>query len=468
LTHEDINEYVNQAESNISKTLNHLISLPNDQRTTENMMKPWNRLANELLVNFNVLNFITKMDLPIKTEAAQAMHALQTFVFKALLRNPALYRSFIAYMKMAAEKEGSLNPYERYQVYNVLQSYEHIKNAFSKEEQEELAHLKALFANGNMQPFIYLEGKSQDNTYSQDNEAFTILTLNTCFMPGEFPFLYGGVILPWQKRVKPLAEKILSANADVVCLQEVFPEEASYALYEALKNHYIYFYAAIGPRPLGFSINTIGLPSGLFVASKYPIEQPCFTLFSAVEFPINYGFFDFIVKNGKVTLGHVYTTHMHAFNQELFVHIRTLQLKQILDKMQADLKTQKETMPFFLCGDLNVPYGSQEPSEALIHACFYDGYNKNITTVNESTSTCTDYFSNYYFSFHQDSKQIDPNFQILDYALLLKSLPSSPHHQLLCQEVQLNTELISMNDLRDPEGAISDHHALLTTIKLKK
>ena len=77
--------------------------------------------------------------------------------------------------------------------------------------------------------------------------------------------------------------------------------------------------------------------------------------------------------------------------------------------------------------------------------------------INEQTSTCTFYFTNYLLSEDKDPQKIDPKFQILDYALLWKSDP----------KFSLSTTRVSMNDLSKPDSAISDHHGLLSTIEKK-
>jgi endonuclease/exonuclease/phosphatase family metal-dependent hydrolase len=353
-------------------------------------------------------------------------------------------------MKTSLLKDTPCTPYEYYQMQCLIDSCEPLKEFLSEEKQEDLELLKSLSADKKKEPFIYLKSQAPEKAGVQ--EAFSVLTLNTCFVPWDYPYLFGGVLLPWRERVEPLAKILLSTDADVVCLQEVHAEDAVYALYEALKETYTYFYGAIGPRTLGFSFDTLGLPSGLFVASKYPIEHPQFTLFNAAGVPMNWGFFDFTVMNGGAPMGHIYATHLQSLSLDAFAKIRALQLQQIVEKMENDLAVNNQ-IPFFLCGDLNIPYGSEEPGEALIRKHFYDDYNKDQGSVGESNRTCTDYFTNYFFSETKDPEEIDPQFQILDYALLLRSQPFT-----------IDTQQVETNDLKEVLSAVSDHHGLLTTI----
>jgi endonuclease/exonuclease/phosphatase family metal-dependent hydrolase len=460
VTSEELGQYLEASRGKILETINDLVAVPDDQKTTENILRPWSRLSNDILANFRVLTFLAQIGFPSKEDAQKGIEDLQMFLMEALVQNPNLYHSLMTYVQQALTGDTALSSYEKYVIDCVLASCENIKASLSEKDQETLEYLQKLSSQSEKTPFVYLKGQVMDRDSSEEDlpKEFTVLTLNTCFVPGSFPLLFGGVYLPWEERVSSLADKIRLLNADVVCLQEVHAEDACYALYEELKNEYQYFYAAIGPRVLGFSLETLGLPSGLFVASKYPIENPQFTLFSVSGFPMNYGFFDFVIKNKDTPIGHVYTTHMQSLDYDKFSEIRALQLQQIVEKMQEDLVGEDTKIPYFLCGDLNIPYGSGEPGEVLIRTHFYDDYNKNQTPVSESNRTCTDYFTNYFFAPDQSPENIDPNFQIIDYALLFTSMS-------IDQEYEMSTSLIPMNDLKEPKSAVTDHHALLTVIK---
>jgi hypothetical protein len=461
ITSNQVSAYMHKAEENIMATVHQVTSIPLSQKTSENTMRPWNKLGTDLLIDFAMLTYLTQTDFPSKEGAAQAILGLQAFLYKTLMQNPDLFQSLMSYAHLSLTQGKPLTPYEHYEIHCLLESCDGFKSSLPQEKQEALDQMKALNAMHERLPYIALKSQTPEKT--ADKTEFTVLNLNTCFVPGQFPFIYGGVTMPWQDRVAPLAAKIITANADIVCLQEVHAHEASFAMYEALKDNYTYFYLAIGPRLLGFSLESLGLPSGLFVASKYPIENPQFTVFSVSGIPMNYGFFDFVVKNGSTSIGHVYTTHMQGLNYEQFAQIRGAQLNQIMTKMQADFSKQEKKMPYFLCGDLNIPFGSKEPGVAILSTSFYDDYNKNQVAICENNRTCTDYFTNYLFSATKNPEKIDPNFQILDYALLLQSLPSAPEKSL-SEGYAIKTHLIRMNEIDKPSEAISDHHALVTTI----
>src|SRR5271170_3325308 len=72
-TAEDVEKYLLVSEENILEVLDRLISLPDAQKTSENLMKPWNRLSNQIIENFRVLTFLAKSDFPSKIEAEVAI-----------------------------------------------------------------------------------------------------------------------------------------------------------------------------------------------------------------------------------------------------------------------------------------------------------------------------------------------------------------------------------------------------------
>ncbi|MBI2743268.1 MAG: endonuclease/exonuclease/phosphatase family protein [Chlamydiales bacterium] len=467
-TSNEVAKYIEHSQEKIQHTLSKLASTPRESQTPETMLRPWNRLANDLITDFGMLTFVAGTDLPSKASAQQAIQDHQSFLSKSLIQNPELFRSILNYAEKAIGSEQPLSPYQNYEISCLLNSCEGVKDSLTQAEQVKFRMLLDQNAKQEKKPFIYLKSQTPEKMASAEEvkSGLTILTLNTCFVPGDFPYIFGGVFLPWQKRVQTLGDKILSADADVVCLQEVHAEDASYALYEKLKGRYTHFYAAIGPRFLGFSLSTLGLPSGLFVASKYAIEKPEFTLFKAAGFPMNYGFFDFILKNGDEPVAHIFTTHLQSLNYLHFPEIRASQLTQLLERMETEFNAQKQEIPFFLCGDLNIPLGSDEPGEAIIKKYFHDDYNKNQGHISEANGTCTDYFTNYLLASRGAIKEITPNFEILDYALLLKSLPLC-NKENVCHQYEISTSILQMHEISRPEHAISDHNGLVTRVNPK-
>jgi len=440
----ELESYIERTETRMAQKLNYFLTLPDEEKSYETMMRPWNRFSNEIISHLSMLSYLMTLDLSISASALEAIVSFQEFLIKECMGNAAVRNAFKVYINEAISRGDPLTPNQRYELLSLLRSYQ---------ETPRCGMLEAMLTIEPPLPYTSWISATPDKRDVED--GITVLNCNSCLVPGDFPYLYGGVAQVWQERVAPLIEKLLQADADIVCLQEAFSQDASDALYEALQGHYTYFYGAIAPRTLGFSFETIGIPSGLFVASKYPIVAPQFTAFSQVSFPINYGLFDFLVTDGERPLAHIYTTHMQAFDHPLLAEARALQLQQILDKMAEDY-AKEEDLPYFLCGDLNINCGKGESSEKLLKKYFYNDYLAEGSPITEANSTYTDYFSNYKLDLQQP-----PHFQILDYALLLRNGEDSKERRIL-------TKRISMNQLTDPERAISDHHGLLTYIRLGK
>jgi len=153
-------------------------------------------------------------------------------------------------------------------------------------------------------PYMYRAGLGEEKEF-QDH-SFSLFSWNVCGVPAGFSITDGGV-LHWRYRFEKMIEQIESANADVLCLYEVFEVTHSEALYDRLKEKYPHFYLNVGMR-------TIGAPSGIFVASKYPIQNPKFTAFPKETLVgrtknSEKGCFAFdIVGNGR-SVSRIFSTH---------------------------------------------------------------------------------------------------------------------------------------------------------------
>ncbi len=486
LTTTEVFELKERIETTLQSTIDELLAIPPEEKTYANTIAPWDRMTHAFIADYGTLYFLSEANFPIKPDADLAMQELGKFLAISVFFNTDLQHSFMDYIQTALNNSPS--PYECQVIHFFLNTYDSLQGILSDDEKQVLAdlkqrqetelltvdeevllaeltaldslgrlsetdqatisQLKALLASQEAKPFIYKKGRASEKR--SNDSGFTVLNLNVCFTPGNLVYFHAGV-MPWEQRVVGLAYQIKQIGADVICLQEVHGEEAGYALYDKLKSDYAHFYFGIGPRPFGFSFDSCGLPSGLFVASKYPLANPQFTLFDQAGYSMNWGVFDFVVQNQNVPIAHVYTTHMQSLDFDPFPLVRAAQLEQLIVQMQADAALQGG-IPYFLCGDLNIPQGSNEPAEELLSAYFHNAYNQTTTVVDADNRTCTYYFSNYFLS--PSKTDIDPNFQILDYALLLKQ----------SEGYRMQTSLMPMNDLDKPGWGLTDHHGLFTKI----
>ena len=142
-----------------------------------------------------------------------------------------------------------------------------------------------------------------------------------------------------------LVDKILLKNNDVVCIQDILSDDEAYSLYIGLKKNYAHFLYMPPAKSLDSSESEC--PRGLLMVSKFLISQPQFYTFQEEQVNVNEGFFDFVIENKNVFLGHIYATNVLKNNYEE-------KIKQIMDKIQDDLeKKEMGLMIFTLFGALN-------------------------------------------------------------------------------------------------------------------
>ncbi|MBS0615881.1 MAG: endonuclease/exonuclease/phosphatase family protein [Verrucomicrobia bacterium] len=200
--------------------------------------------------------------------------------------------------------------------------------------------------------YIYYRGEAEEKTIQNE---MTLLSWNVCCTSAGYAISDGGV-LPWRYRLEEIAQKIKEKDADVVCLYELFDANAAFALFEKLKGNYSHFYFNIGPRPTGVS-------SGIFVASKLPLNKPEF-----IAFPKDMlvgrtknaekGVFSFEVQD----VAHIFATHLQHSEESAYptdeeIKARREEMELIAQKMDA-IKGKA----VILTGDLN--FGEVEHSQS--------------------------------------------------------------------------------------------------------
>lgn len=290
--------------------------------------------------------------------------------------------------------------------------------------------------------YSYLPGKAVEKIFHK-KAPLTLFSLNTCFVPGGFSLVYGGVA-PWSERIDKVIEQIQKNDADILCLQEVNDLEAAYRLYDSLKDRYSHFYFNIGPKVLSQN-------SGLFVASKYAIQDPSFVTFDAIvgtQKMVNKGFFDGkIVSDGKV-IAHLFTTHLSPSSDDGMPTLEEKKIRQKeLDMIFAKMKLCSSA-PILFAGDLNI---DRNQDEAHILQEFSDLFPKG------AMSSATDLLKQVLHARTEEeiavAKLVSSEFAI-DY-ILFKS------DTLRCKGKVSVVKSYDRKAKTPTEGALSDHHALL-------
>lgn len=400
----------------------------------------WGNIIAPLFSKGIVLSFLslTTHDPEVIQQANLDVKLLQQKVWMSM-NDPKALSVFLHFVKNP-ENQKSMTPYQVYTVDCILQN---IKT--SSLQQEVLSAQKSL-SNYKSQPFIYTKGDKEEKTLPDDSKI-TLVSWNVCLFESNISMLFGGV-LPWENRIERIMNKIQDLDPDILCLQEVFSSKAGLAIVENLKSKYAHFYYSMGPNPIGFSVDTLGIPGGLFVASKYPLKNENFTSFTKEQTPLyrTYGFFTANIYNKDKPIAHLVTTHLQPGYEEKDKEYRALQSKAILSNLQ-DIK-----IPTLLCGDLNIAKGSFEAQEIFkpYESSSYQGIDW----------TCCE-LRDYWWKAKQNVEQfssLPPDKEWLDYFLYLKnSSKIAP---------KFSTQIIVVNDLANPENALSDHQLLFTTITL--
>lgn len=297
--------------------------------------------------------------------------------------------------------------------------------------------------------YTYQAGGLKNKVLPEDKKV-SVINWNVCFFHYDLSMLFGGV-LPWQVRVDRVVEEVCRQDADIVCLQEVFSQEAAEQLYQRLKGEYAHFYLNIGPKLCGFDLFALGIPSGLFVASKYPLANPVFTPFDKNQTPKvrGYGFFTCEIVSQNKPFAVLTTTHLHPGNDVEDIRFRERQANAILEK----LKTKASNgIPSFLCGDLNIERDGetyQKLTQGFINN--YDGLDW----------TCCE-LRNYWWRAGQNVQlfeQLGLELEWVDYFMRLKE---TSHHV-----PSVKTRIVSVNNPSEPQNALSDHQLMHTVIIFK-
>lgn len=147
------------------------------------------------------------------------------------------------------------------------------------------------------------------------------------------------------KRIKFIAEQILSDSIDIVCFQEMFDKKANKRMREELSKQFPY---VVGPANEAKSI--FRLNSGVIFFSRYPIRAIESVAFSDCQEE------DCIAKKGALLIEaevegkkiQLVGTHMNAAGGEA---VKVKQLEQIRNLIE---KHSKSGIPQLICGDFNI------------------------------------------------------------------------------------------------------------------
>jgi endonuclease/exonuclease/phosphatase family metal-dependent hydrolase len=198
--------------------------------------------------------------------------------------------------------------------------------------------------------------------------------------------------------------------------------------------------------------------SGLFVASKFAIEEPSFAAFDGipgVQKMVNKGFFDCkILSEGKV-VAHLFTTHLSPSSDD---RLPTLKEKEVRQKeiamILAKMRSCTKDVPLIFAGDFNI---ARESGESMVLKEFFDLFPKG------EKSCATDVLKQAVRARSKDeieeARRANPEFAI-DYILM------KPEKSRCWGKVSL-VKSYDLTDANPVLKALSDHHALFARFFLK-
>lgn len=292
--------------------------------------------------------------------------------------------------------------------------------------------------------------------YKVASHRFSLFSLNTCFLPGGFSLDHGGVV-PWKGRIDKVVNQIKQQNSDVICLQEVFDLESGYYLHKRIKDTYPESYINIGPK-------NIGLNSGLFVASKFPIKDAEFIPFDKDTLVgsgknVKKGIFGFTLYQNSQPFARIYNLHLshsekddRPTNEEILG--RKKQIDALLTKLYRDA-AKYGNIPMIITGDFNMDTWEYMQSPIAQHS-----YNDYLAKTQGKPGTChTDFLKDCIWV--PDRVNHFQDFT-LDHTILFNKLLTNNGYIPLQTGFYPTTQKVDSVCYANPYAASTDHDGLLT------
>lgn len=196
-----------------------------------------------------------------------------------------------------------------------------------------------------------------------------LLTYNVKMLPG--PLGGGAEDL---ERATLIALRIIEMLPDIVCLQEVFDEDARDVLFQNLRDEYPHIVKKADNDDPSL-VGAFRQDSGLFVASRHPITNDHFQPFfyaKGADAMAHKGILltRFVTHHGPIC---VVNTHLQADYKEPGEHdeIRHWQIKQVARAAESfrQYYCLRRVEPIVFCGDMNVI--AEESQDELIVTAEY-------------------------------------------------------------------------------------------------
>lgn len=287
--------------------------------------------------------------------------------------------------------------------------------------------------------FTHIRGEA-DEVALINGEA-KVMTWNIRGHGGGLHYAEGGVV-HWKSRVDQIAEKILSENPHVIVLQEVCDTALVEALVDRLGGVYAHFYAH-----LGFS--TWKSDNGCLVITKCAVESFSNTDFEKSDEKVR-GFQTIEIKtapDAEAPCARIIGTQLTPGKGQQ--ETRMEQIAEIVDTVAR----QKLSLPTLFVGNLNLDRDSQDEGAYLSQYLYHSYLAIEPTHSDALVSQWAPIFegqeeSRDFISFFKRSAPDGRTFPVLERGIRLID-----SHLVRGYDENYNTKT-----------AVSDHHAVVTTI----
>jgi endonuclease/exonuclease/phosphatase family metal-dependent hydrolase len=269
-----------------------------------------------------------------------------------------------------------------------------------------------------------------------------IMNWNVCGIGGGFSYDHGGVI-DWRSRLDRIVEKIEQEDPDVLVLQEVYDASLGEALIERLTNRYAHFFFHLGKTIMG----SVG---GCMVLSKCGIHYFSNTDFSTNNWKLKRGFSILEIKaspQDNLPIARIIGTHLIHTDDEKGRSNRLKQISQIIEH----IRKEKLALPTFLAGDLNIERDGEEGKVLLPY--LHHGFT-------QPEPTCT---NRLVWQWDRNAQSVWN--ETIDYISLFKEQASIPVVEKGIEFTDCHLSR-AYDENYDTRIALSDHHAVVATVKL--
>lgn len=293
-------------------------------------------------------------------------------------------------------------------------------------------------------------------------QKLRVLTYNVKMLPG--PFGDGDDDLA---RAERIAQSILGTQPqwDVVCLQEVFDEEARGVFARKLKKKFPFQVAKSSDH------DVFEEDSGLFFASRHKIEGRAFR-----EYGVHAGsdgLSDKGIFGARLAVGDVWVLVFHTHLQASASHrdVRQAQLRQVHGFVRSALERVPRTkVPFaILCGDLNVIAENSVGAATGEYTDMIDRLGSPRDIFRTTHPFATDAGFTWDGSVNTMIPKSDDDKQRLDYIFAWDRLPerNDDENPPTIGRIEVESVDVRRFEAAKPKLCLSDHFAVDATLSIK-